>query len=507
MIRQDMWSGDAADADARSFEDPRSSSDESVDFGGTDAEGIEGAARETAPSASGLESLDPIKIYLKQMSRAPLLTEAEEKEIASDLESLRADLRALVFESGIVMELALDLLDQVVAGERSFDRVLKLGVEGEAKEAVLLSLPKDIRYCRRALADVRSTLAKRLAKHDLKKAVPALWASEARTGLRRAAERLAGLKLEMKLVVDMLEEAMSRSAILDSLDTSVRRGRGGEDRVSAWQEAQSDAANTATGLRAHLREIREVRGRYEDVKKHLCNRNLRLVVSIAKKYLNRGLPFLDLIQEGNTGLMRAVDKYEVGRGNRFSTYATWWIRQAITRSIADQSRTIRIPVHMIESIGRLRSLRREFLQKESREPTIQELASLVDMAPEDVRVLLDVVKNPISLDQPLNDTDERMVAEFLEDFSAESPVTVSQEGLLRERIDEVLQSLTSKEREIVKLRYGLCDGNTYTLEEVGTIYNVTRERVRQIEAKAVKKLRLPVRRQRLEGFVQNVDQN
>jgi len=507
MIRQDMWTTDAADADSRSFEDLRVGADDSIDAGGAGADAVEDGGREGTPSPSGLESLDPIKIYLKQMSRAPLMTEAEEKAIAADLESLRADLRALVFESGVIMELALDLLDQVVVGERSFDRVLKLGVEGEEKEAVLLRLPKDIRYCRRAIADVRSTLGKRLAKHDVRKAPPVLWAAEARTGLRRAAERLASLKPEMKLVVDMLEEATARSAILDSADTSVRRGRGGADRVEGWHEAQIAVANTATGLRAHLREIRELRGRYEDVKKHLCNRNLRLVVSIAKKYLNRGLPFLDLIQEGNTGLMRAVDKYEVGRGNRFSTYATWWIRQAITRSIADQSRTIRIPVHMIESIGRLRSLRREFLQRESREPTLQELASLVDLPPEDVRILLDVVKNPISLDQPLNDTDERMVAEFLEDFSAESPVSVSQDGLLRERIDEVLQSLTSKEREIVKLRYGLCDGNTYTLEEVGSIYNVTRERVRQIEAKAVKKLRLPVRRQRLEGFVQNADQN
>ena len=378
---------------------------------------------------------------------------------------------------------------------------------------MLVELPRKIRKVRTALKDVQKILRSRLAKDSGTRHDPLATGDEIRKRLGEASEILTDLKIEMKIVGTFFEASCEASNELSRLDLEFGRARGrlkGKDLTAArkrWVDAQIAAYDTAPGLAEKREETEAVKAVYEDVKKRLCNRNLRLVVSIAKKYVHRGLPFLDLIQEGNTGLMRAVDKFEVGRGNRFSTYATWWIRQAITRSIADQSRTIRIPVHMIESIGKLRSVRKEFLQSEGREPTTGEIADAIGIPVEEVQVLFEVLKNPMSLDQPVNDTDERIYGDFLEDHSTQSPIDRTQDELLRERVREVLASLPAKEREIVMLRYGLCGGHAHTLEEVGSIYNVTRERVRQIEAKAVKKLKLPVRREKLEGFLQAIDRN
>jgi RNA polymerase primary sigma factor len=240
---------------------------------------------------------------------------------------------------------------------------------------------------------------------------------------------------------------------------------------------------------------------YEQAKKELSGGNLRLVVSIAKKYRNRGLSFLDLIQEGNTGLMRAVDKYEYRRGYKFSTYATWWIRQAITRAIADQARTIRIPVHMIETMSKLRNVSKKLLQEMGREPTIEETARAANISVDETRRVLKISRHPISLDRPVGESEDSYFGEFIEDDGAESPESAATQEMLKDKIDSVLKTLTYREREIIKLRYGLGDGYTYTLEEVGRIFKVTRERVRQIEAKAVRKLQHPVRSRQLEGFL------
>jgi RNA polymerase primary sigma factor len=302
-----------------------------------------------------------------------------------------------------------------------------------------------------------------------------------------------------------LEQVARRMVELERQLRSVKRLRTAKDERANVQQELHDlmrlTMETPRGLMDRVKRVAERFEAYEQAMRDLSGGNLRLVVSIAKKYRNRGLSFLDLIQEGNTGLMRAVDKYEYRRGYKFSTYATWWIRQAITRAIADQARTIRIPVHMIETMSKLRRVGKRLVQELGREPTVEEMSEAAGVSLEETRRVLKISRHPISLDRPVGESEDSYFGDFIEDGHTENPVNSAAQEMLKDKIDQVLKTLTYREREIIKLRYGLGDGYTYTLEEVGRIFKVTRERVRQIEAKAVRKLQHPVRSKQLKGFL------
>jgi RNA polymerase primary sigma factor len=334
--------------------------------------------------------------------------------------------------------------------------------------------------------------------------------SEVLARRRRGARLLEEVGLRSKKLVPVMEslrrmcarvEACRREIAEAGTMDPLRRERLRQRIVAVLDRVHENADELL--LRVQLMDKRYAA--YEDAKKKLSAGNLRLVVSIAKKYRHRGLQFLDLIQEGNTGLMKAVEKYEYRRGYKFSTYATWWIRQAITRAIADHARTIRIPVHMIETISRLRRIAKNLAQDLGREATLEELAYETDLSLNEIRRVMKIAKQPISLERPIGDGEDSFFGDFIEDKSAENPVSAASHEMLREKMDKVLESLTFREREIIKLRYGIGDGYTYTLEEVGRRFKVTRERVRQIEAKALRKLQHPIRARKLEGFLEETE--
>jgi len=450
---------------------------------------------------------DPIRMYLTQMGQIPLLTRDSEIALARKIEITRMAFRHKILQCDYCANAAVDLLQQVHEGTLSFDRTIKTGATLlTSKGTIKTRIPFNLKTVNKLAAINQGLFSKIMVAEsadDVKKELRHLHRNR-----RKMSTLLEELSLRTSRINPIRNKLHGICAKMHQLEKTIDIGvtsmMNEEDIESAMQELaglQELVLETPKQLDKKLRVVDRVFAQYEEAKRTLSSANLRLVVSIAKKYRNRGLSFLDLIQEGNTGLMRAVDKYEYRRGYKFSTYATWWIRQAITRAIADHARTIRIPVHMIETMSRLRAASKSLHQELGREPTIEEIANKVDMTVQETRRVLNISKHPISLDRPIGESEDSYFGDFIEDNEVDSPVASATQEMLKERIDSVLKTLSYREREIIKLRYGIGDGYTYTLEEVGRIFKVTRERVRQVEAKAIRKLQHPVRARKLEGFL------
>ncbi len=450
---------------------------------------------------------DPIRMYLTQMGQIPLLTRKSEIALARKIEIARMTFRRKILQCDYCSKNSLDLLQQVHNGLMSFDRTIKVGTAPQLTKSVIKKrLSENIRTVDTLLKINQNLFKKTLTHQNKNEAKSAL--KRIRRNKRKVATLLEELSLRTSRIQPVKNKLHGICNKMHQLEQAIAEGPNNQiidEDIFAMKQELAGLTELVMELPQQLDKnlhiLDRVFGQYENTKRELSSANLRLVVSIAKKYRNRGLSFLDLIQEGNTGLMRAVDKYEYRRGYKFSTYATWWIRQAITRAIADHARTIRIPVHMIETMSRLRTASKVLHQKFGREATIEEIAEEAEMTIEETRRVLKISKHPISLDRPIGESEDSYFGDFIEDSNIESPVASATQEMLKDRIEVVLKTLSYREREIIRLRYGIGDGYTYTLEEVGRIFKVTRERVRQVEAKAIRKLQHPVRARKLEGFM------
>jgi RNA polymerase primary sigma factor len=451
---------------------------------------------------------DPVRMYLMQMGEIPLLSRHQELACAKQIEATRTCFRRRMLASDFMLRGAVALLEKVRDSELRLDRTIEVSVTNTVEKKKILrrigpNLVTLIHLLKQNQADYRIAID----RHQASAARHSAWRRLVRR--RNKAVRLVEeLNLRAQRLQPLWEKLIEISKRMVSLREQIAEYSANEASADRVPELRYELhylmritlESTAT-LERRIEHTQTHQRQYDVAKRELSAGNLRLVVSIAKRYRNRGLSFLDLIQEGNTGLMRAVDKFEHARGYKFSTYATWWIRQAITRAIADQSRTIRVPVHMIDAMTRVRTVTRELVQKNGCEPTVEQTAAAAELSLEDTRCILKMSRQPLSLDQPVGDHDDSYFGEFLQDHREDDPLYEIQQQSLKSRLAEVLQGLNHREREILRLRYGLTDGYAYTLEEVGKIFSVTRERVRQIEAKAVRKLQQPYRSRELAGFI------
>ncbi|QQL46212.1 RNA polymerase sigma factor RpoD [Sulfuriroseicoccus oceanibius] len=454
----------------------------------------ESPRRRAGQKQEGLD--DPVRMYLKQMGQVPLLTREEEVEISKRIEKAESAVQRHLHHFGFASDSYLLMAEKLETGRERFDRVI-LDKKVENRERYMNALPKLCETVRTMRGEVDRIHEKLFNATDSD--VEAIQ-KDMEEHIKKLSNKFKRFYYKQKVTEEFIDLVDS---YMNEIDEIERMPAGGTKRLQRIASFRRRTWCTPNEFRRRHSNVKQALADAHQAKSEMVEANLRLVISIAKKYTNRGLSFLDLIQEGNMGLMKAVEKFEYRRGYKFSTYATWWIRQAITRSIADQARTIRIPVHMIETINKLMRVQKQLVQEYGREATPEEIAEEIHLPAERVNAVLKMAQQPVSLQAPVGDGEgETQIGDFIEDKASESPMELTSAALLKDRLRDVLDSLTEREREVLEQRFGLKDGYSRTLEEVGKQFRVTRERIRQIEAKALRKMRHPTRIRKLEGFIE-----